>query len=156
MDDFKHLNSALLFLFEKRTIFHDPMELNKVFFENGAVQVNPVPILEDLVTDGYVLSESRTNIGGSTYNVYIISQKGKVFIENVPKEYQNNPYGYHKKLENIEGAKKREADQLNLEKLRYDARNSKRIFKTYWYTFAFAVAGLLVSLILLILKLSGK
>lgn len=39
------------------------------------------------------------------------------------------------------------------EKLEYEVKNAKRIFKTYWWTFSFAIVGLMVSLFLLFLKL---
>ncbi|HYJ64519.1 MAG TPA: hypothetical protein VEV62_12300 [Parafilimonas sp.] len=46
-----------------------------------------------------------------------------------------------------------EKERLGFEKLKIDTKNAKRIFKTYWWTFGFAVAGFLISLVLLILKL---
>lgn len=39
-----------------------------------------------------------------------------------------------------------EKEKLNLEKLRYDVKNSKRIYKTYWWTFWISIAGLLLAL----------
>ena len=41
---------------------------------------------------------------------------------------------------------KRELNQLNIEKLRYDTTNSKWKNRTYWFTFTFAVIALLISL----------
>lgn len=46
-----------------------------------------------------------------------------------------------------------ERQKLNDEKLRYDVKNAKRIFKTYWWTFWFALIGLAISLVLGVLKL---
>lgn len=46
--------------------------------------------------------------------------------------------------------KKRE--KLSDEKLEYDVKNAKRIFKTYWWSFWFAVIALAISLTLGILK----
>jgi len=40
----------------------------------------------------------------------------------------------------------REEQSLNLEKLKYDVKNAKRIYKTYWWTFAFALIALSLSL----------
>ncbi|SFB06645.1 hypothetical protein [Algoriphagus aquimarinus] len=34
-----------------------------------------------------------------------------------------------------------EKRKLELEKLKYDVNNSKRIYKTYWWTFGFALTG---------------
>ena len=42
--------------------------------------------------------------------------------------------------------KQEEKENLDLEKLRYDVKNAKRIYKTYWWTFAFALLALIVSL----------
>lgn len=42
--------------------------------------------------------------------------------------------------------RKEERDILELEKLKYDTKNAKRIFKTYWWTFGFALIALLISL----------
>jgi hypothetical protein len=40
-----------------------------------------------------------------------------------------------------------EKETLSLEKLRYDTKNAKRIFKTYWWTFSISILALLLSLI---------
>lgn len=48
---------------------------------------------------------------------------------------------------------KKELEKLTLEKARYDVKNAKRIYRTYWWTFTFSLIALIVSLILLILKL---
>lgn len=53
-----------------------------------------------------------------------------------------------------DGAHKKELEKLNLEKARLDIRNSKRIYRTYWWTFSFSVISLIVSIILLYLKIS--
>ena len=47
----------------------------------------------------------------------------------------------------------RERQLLNDEKLKYDVKNSKRIFKTYWWTFTFSIIALIISLMLAILKI---
>jgi len=41
---------------------------------------------------------------------------------------------------------KEEKDNLELEKLKYDTKNARRIYKTYWLTFSFALLALLISL----------
>jgi hypothetical protein len=40
--------------------------------------------------------------------------------------------------------------------LNYDAKNSNRIYQTYWVTFALAIAAFIISAILLFMKLTGK
>ena len=46
-----------------------------------------------------------------------------------------------------------ERQKLNDEKLKYDIKNAKRIFKTYWWTFAISIAAFLLSLFNLIYNL---
>lgn len=41
---------------------------------------------------------------------------------------------------------KKEKERLELEKLKYDIKNAKRIYKTYWWTFIFAIIALIISL----------
>lgn len=43
-----------------------------------------------------------------------------------------------------------EKETLELEKLKYDVKNAKRIYKTYWWTFAFALIALGASIFNLI------
>jgi len=43
-----------------------------------------------------------------------------------------------------------EKENLDLEKLKYEVKNAKRIYKTYWLTFTFALIALAVSLFNLI------
>ncbi len=50
-----------------------------------------------------------------------------------------------KELVNKE-AQEQEKKYLEFEKLKYDVKNSKRIFETYWWTFRLAVAGFLLAL----------
>lgn len=47
----------------------------------------------------------------------------------------------------------KERQSLKDEKLGYEVENARRIFKTYWWTFAFAIIALIISLSLLFLKL---
>lgn len=49
-----------------------------------------------------------------------------------------------------------EKERLNIEKLRYDVKNSKRIYKTYWWTFAISIVGFLLALSKIILDLVNK
>jgi hypothetical protein len=58
-------------------------------------------------------------------------------------------------FEEIENKEKIEFERQKLtdEKLKYDVKNSQRIFKTYWWTFTFSIIALIISLTLAILKL---
>ncbi|HEY5463230.1 MAG TPA: hypothetical protein VIJ95_08235 [Hanamia sp.] len=60
-------------------------------------------------------------------------------------------FAYLKKLEEKELVDNLR-QKLNDEKLKYDVKISKRIFKTYWWTFSFALIALIISLVLGILK----
>lgn len=40
-----------------------------------------------------------------------------------------------------------EKEQLEREKLKYDLKNAKRIYKSYWFTFSFAVIALVLSIL---------
>ena len=42
--------------------------------------------------------------------------------------------------------KESEKEKLNSEKLKYDIKNSKRIFRTYWWTFYLSILGFLLAL----------
>ena len=51
---------------------------------------------------------------------------------------------YLKKIEELENLKI-ERQRLNDEKLKFDVKNSKRIFKTYWWTFAISILAFLLA-----------
>ena len=65
--------------------------------------------------------------------------------------------GFAKVAQEIQVQKQLEAEKekLGLEKLRYEVKNTKRIYKTYWFTFLAAIIGLVISLVLFLLKLLG-
>jgi hypothetical protein len=52
--------------------------------------------------------------------------------------------------------KKKTYDELSLEKLSIDLKNAKRVYQTYWWTFGIAVAGFIISIVLLILRFADK
>ena len=98
-----------------------------------------------LTNDPRVIVSTGTEIQ-SVFNVTLF---GKTFLLEG---------GFSRIAKEIESAFLFEAEKekLNFEKLKYDVKNSKRIFNTYWFTFGFALAGLLISIVLLILKFCGK
>lgn len=49
-----------------------------------------------------------------------------------------------------------EKNELELEKLKFDVKNSKRIFKTYWWTFSFAIIALILSILNLMKGCASK
>jgi hypothetical protein len=61
-------------------------------------------------------------------------------------------FSYLQKITDKEDADK-ERQHLTDEKLKYDVRNSKRIFKTYWCTFTFALISFIYVLIQIVLKI---
>lgn len=60
--------------------------------------------------------------------------------------------GFEKWIEIIE-ADEKEKKELEREKLKYDVKNARRIFKTYWWTFAIAIGGFIIAVIALGLQL---
>lgn len=54
-------------------------------------------------------------------------------------------FAYLKKLDDKVAADL-ERQKLNDEKLKYDIKNAKRIFKTYWWTFAISILAFLLAL----------
>lgn len=73
------------------------------------------------------------------FRIEPIAGKTEKFIDNG---------GFRKRFDIQKGKKKRheEVDNLTFEKLKYDVKNSKRMYKTYWWTFSFALIALLISI----------
>lgn len=95
-----------------------------------------------------ILSDSLRYIEptGNGGNWFLLTELGRIVKQS------GGHFEYIKKLEK-KNASENERQNLNDEKLRYDVKNSKRIFKTYWFTFWFSVIGLGISLTLGVLKL---
>lgn len=68
---------------------------------------------------------------------------------------KNGDYNAYLEKKGQESINQKEIEDLTITKLKYDVANSKRIFKTYWFTFGMAVLGFAISLILLFLRLKG-
>jgi hypothetical protein len=77
-------------------------------------------------------------IDDSDQTIMRLSDKGETFLRG---------YLQKKELEN-------EEKDLQIAKLRLDVSNAKRINSTYWWTFSFAVIGFIISLVLLMLRIS--
>jgi hypothetical protein len=60
-------------------------------------------------------------------------------------------FAYLNKLAEKEKVDK-ERQRLSDEKLKFDVKNAKRIFKTYWWTFAFAIVSFIYVLVQIFLK----
>jgi len=93
-----------------------------------------IKILEDL---GYI--EQTGNSG----QWFLLTEKGRE-VKN-----SGGHFAYINKL-NEKAKADTERQHLNDEKLAYDVKNAKRIFKTYWWTFAISITALLISLFNLI------
>ncbi|MBZ5857764.1 hypothetical protein [Flavihumibacter profundi] len=100
------------------------------------------PSLIRLKADGFLFEETK-----SGYKNLTLTKEGREVLQMG---------GYNELLKRDEERKNnvKVKQELELEKLRYDVKNSKRIYKTYWWTFAFSITALVISLILLYLKLS--
>lgn len=73
---------------------------------------------------------------GNSGSIVDITSEGLSVIENG---------GYKNFIDNIK-VKKIKKEAYDEEKSRYDLANAKRIYKTYWWTFGFALAAFLISL----------
>lgn len=98
------------------------------------IDLDPTTIaIEQLIIDGYMVKDYKQ------MNFYRLTSEGRKFIING---------GYLAKFAEEERQKKRKERKELI-----DLKNAERIFTTYWWTFGFAVAGLAISIYLLILKL---
>jgi len=119
-------------------------EYFKTLFDNNDQSQHDIrrSVTDILVTDELVdlASDKASRV------FLVINKKGRDVVKDG---------GYEKYLEKraTQTDRQNEVDDLTYKKLRYDVANSRRIFKTYWLTFGFAVAGLVISLVLLVLKL---
>lgn len=86
------------------------------------------------------------------YNPSLLYPKTEVTFDCFwAREYVSaflNNGGFSNIYDNIEqeDIKKQEYEKLNLEKLKYDTKNAKRVYKTYWFTFVIAIIALLISI----------
>jgi hypothetical protein len=99
------------------------------------------------ITDTLLTDELVDLAGDKQSKVFLaINKKGRDVIKDG---------GYEKYLEKrlSQSDRQNEIDDLTYKKLRYDTANSKRMFTTYWWTFGFSIAALVISLVLLVLKL---
>ena len=142
MIDTKYVNQILVTLNEKYPNALGLKEYFRTLLSSNDTNQHDIrrKVIDILVNEG-LAEENKGNPGD-----YKITQKGQHVVKNG---------GYELYLNNKENAKWREAEieELTFEKLKYDVRNAKRIFKTYWWTFWFALVGLLISLALLLLKI---
>jgi len=140
MTDFKYIDLVLKALSEKY-----PNHLNlKEYFQtlfpsNEEIQHNIRREVIDILRNENLAEENQSNPGH-----FKITNKGRDVAKNGFNLYLNN-------LEEVTN-KQKHTEALTYEKLKYDVKNAKRIYRTYWFTFWFAVVGLLISLSLLILK----
>jgi predicted methyltransferase len=115
----------------------------------------------------YFIKENDNRVRINTlFNKFNLELIDKNFLVKTLKEFgiiriDKGLYSLTKKglsfvsFEEIENKEKIEFERQKLtdEKLKYDVKNSQRIFKTYWWTFTFSIIALIISLTLAILKL---
>ena len=95
-----------------------------------------------LLTDFDELISETYNYASSTtqgYQFYKLTEKGK------EAKKVGGHFSYLKKIEE-KAISDKERQMLNDEKLKYDVKNAKRIFKTYWWTFGISILGFLLAL----------
>ena len=128
---------------------HDRTNLYKPFLNFGFTENDLTGEYQRLMYDTInVLKTSLKYIEpqGDSGQYFLLSPLGRQ-VKNA-----GGHFAYLKKIEYKDTAEK-ERQELNDEKLKYDIKNSKRIFKTYWWTFGIAIAGFIIALGLGILKL---
>src|SRR4030095_1643356 len=70
--------------------------------------------------------------------IYKLSINGKEYLEKIPTAYIGKPYTYKFKRE-------REAEDKKFNKLTVDLRVSKFTYYSYWFTFLFSLAAVILS-----------
>jgi predicted transcriptional regulator len=127
----------------------DGINNGKMFFRKTATDLK-------IQSDKHLkeVAESMEELGfieitGDSRNVFEITIKGKEIVKEG---------GLEKFLTNQNSRERsitiKEEEEAELRK--YNIKNAKRIYKTYWLTFWVAMIGGAVSLILAILKIFGK
>jgi hypothetical protein len=95
--------------------------------------------LERKIYEAIATLENLEYIDNINEDKYRLTELGKQV------KYAGGHFAYLKK-----NAEKSIADterqRLNDEKLKYDVKNAKRIFKTYWWTFGISILGFLLAL----------
>ncbi|RYX84806.1 hypothetical protein EON73_03120 [bacterium] len=90
-----------------------------------------------------------------TFN-YADHPLGRYFIRLTDKgrlvKSQGGHFEHIKKIADKDKLEK-ERQELNDEKLRLDIRNSQRVYKTYWFTFTFALISFIYIVIQIVLKI---
>jgi hypothetical protein len=141
---------------------HDLDKLLRYSLDHESVILNSKYIQKNLFPDkdiGYCIGLYYTinnhnpelffPISGSTENEYWASTLAEGFLSQ----------GGFSKIFNDEYAVQEKQDQVNeleIEKLRYDVQNAKRMFKTYWWTFGIAILGFLLVLTSFIISISAR
>lgn len=85
-------------------------------------------ILSNLIKDKFVNLKN---------DLYSITDKGKSELDSFRSKSEM----------------KSQSELIAFEKLKYDFKNAKRIFKTYWISFGISIAAFIMALVLSILKI---
>ena len=101
-----------------------------------------------LISDGYLKNN------GNSY--FILGGDAISFINNGGYAGLCERFRLEQELNANKETEEKEIAQLNKDKIKIDIKNAKRIYKTYWLTFAIALGGLVLSIILLILKINEQ
>ena len=126
---------------------HDMTNLHRPFIDFGMTE-EEVTLNQRLVYDTLNVLQNLEYIipQGNSNNWKLLTETGRKV------KYAGGHFAYLKKIEE-KAIADTERQKLNDEKLKYDVKNVKRIFKTYWWTFWFSVIALAISLGLGVLKL---
>jgi hypothetical protein len=146
------LNLILRFLYHN----HDKQFLPESI-DLPEIHTNIFSLLETLYDEKLIFKQTKNIIGGSEYDCYSIRPEIVNEIDSFEDpSFRNNPYSYFRKMNERREQEQKAIDEQSKLKLVYDLKNAERIYKSYWWTFGIAIAGLLISLILLILRFVVK
>lgn len=125
---------------------HDMTNMYKPFLDSG--------ISEDDIKHNQTKIHETLNVLKNLRYIEAVGDNGSwKLLTEIGRKVKSSG-GHFSYLKNIEDKviAETERQKLNDEKLKYDVKNAKRIFKTYWWTFGIAIAGFAISLVLAILK----
>jgi hypothetical protein len=155
MDKTELLDKTFMFLFKMEDKHTFPSAFEKKI---NTGKTNPVMLLETIYQIGYASREKNRQqslgAGQDIYN-YWLNESGYTFIDELPQEFINKPFSYHKQKENSNKNLSLEKLNLELETLRnvvFDYEETKTRSKNAisWSAGATIIAG--ISLIILLFQ----
>ena len=107
-----------------------------------------IGLTDNIVRDLQILSTVNKSIVSLENILKYIEKFGDSYILTDLGKKVKSAGGHFVYLEKLEekSIADTERQRLNDEKLKYDVKNAKRIFRTYWWTFGISILGFLLAL----------